>query len=615
MARKSGSLSKTVVWIILALVIVGLGGFGAVNLSGSVRSIGSVGNLSISVDSYARALQNEIRAFEGQTGQQMTFAQAQQIGLDTQVLGQLVTARAFDFEADRLGLSVGDAALAQDLAQIAAFQGPDGKFSRDAYRFALQNAGLSEAEFEADLRSDSARTLLQGAILAGNALPAIYADTLIAYAGERRAFTYATLGDSSLPTGVAEASDEDLQTYYDANIANYTRPETKQITYVWLTPEMILDSVEVDETALKQAFDDRADQYIVPERRLVERLVFADDATAADAAAQLAAGDTDFETLVEDRGLSLGDVDLGDVTRAGLGAAADAVFDAAPGDIVGPQPSSLGPALFRVNGVLAAQSTSYEEALPDLRDELALDRARRVIETQAQDYDDLLAGGATLEDLAQETEMQLAKIDWAEDTDTDIAAYNSFRAAAAALTTDDFPKIDQLGDGGVFAMRLDTLLAPAPYPLDDVRDRVRTGWETEQKTQSLSSAAEALVAQLGEGRTFEALGLATTAEEGLTRNAAPDGLPTGLLQEAFEMETGDLRVVPGNGEVRILRLNAVLPADRGTADAQTLAENLSDQAANDVAQDLFRAVATDIQGRAGVEINQQALNAVHTQLP
>ena len=39
-------------------------------------------------------------------------------------------------------------------------------------------------------------------------------------------------------------------------------------------------------------------------------------------------------------------------------------------DIVGPQPSPLGPALFRVNAVLPAQNTSYEDALPELRERL-----------------------------------------------------------------------------------------------------------------------------------------------------------------------------------------------------------------------------------------------------
>ena len=44
MALRGTSISKGFVWVILALLIVGLAGFGASNLSGTVRSVGAVGD-------------------------------------------------------------------------------------------------------------------------------------------------------------------------------------------------------------------------------------------------------------------------------------------------------------------------------------------------------------------------------------------------------------------------------------------------------------------------------------------------------------------------------------------------------------------------------------------
>ena len=38
------SISKTFVWIIIGLAMLGLGGFGASNLSGTIRTIGTVGD-------------------------------------------------------------------------------------------------------------------------------------------------------------------------------------------------------------------------------------------------------------------------------------------------------------------------------------------------------------------------------------------------------------------------------------------------------------------------------------------------------------------------------------------------------------------------------------------
>ena len=76
MARASSSLSKTFVWILLALLIVGLAGFGATSLGGRISSIGTVGDKDIPVTQYVRALRSEMNSASAQFGTQITFEQA-----------------------------------------------------------------------------------------------------------------------------------------------------------------------------------------------------------------------------------------------------------------------------------------------------------------------------------------------------------------------------------------------------------------------------------------------------------------------------------------------------------------------------------------------------------
>ena len=73
----------------------------------------------------------------------------------------------------------------------------------------------------------------------------------------------------------------------------------------------------VDEQKLKDLYQNRISEFVIPEKRLVERLVYGTEAEAAAAKAKLDAGAT-FESLVAERKLSLSDIDMGDVSKACL---------------------------------------------------------------------------------------------------------------------------------------------------------------------------------------------------------------------------------------------------------------------------------------------------------
>ena len=611
MARKRNSLSKTFVWVILGLLFIGLAGFGATGLSGTVRTVGAVGDKPITTQSYARALQDELNQIQQQTGQRVSLPEAIAAGLDRQVISQLVTTRALDHEADTLGISVGDGNVADQLRQIPAFNGPDGNFDREAYRFALRNTGLSEAEFEAQLREDTARTLLQGAVLSGASMPASWTDALASYIGEERAFDWALLGEATLSAPLTAPSEDDLRAYYDENIATYTRPEARRITYAWQTPAMILDTVEIDEESLRAEYAAREAEFNQPERRLVERLVFGNADAAAAAKARIDAGEITFDALVEERGLTLSDIDLGDVDRGELGAAAEAVFATEPGAVTDPVESDLGPALFRVNAVLAAQETSFEEAEPDLRDELAQDRAVRALEARLDQDQMLLAGGATLEELAEETGMELGEILWYPGVEDGPAAYEEFRNAAADVAEGDYPEVAQLGDGGLFALRLEEVLPAAPRPYAEVAEEVEADWRAEALREALTAEAETLAERLRAGESMADLGLTPRSETGVNRGSFIDAGAPGLTAAAFEMEPGEVRILPAEGGVALIRLDsATVPAMDTEAMAQ-LRETLRTQAATSLAGDIYQALANDIRARAGIELDQAAINAVH----
>ncbi|RVV99355.1 peptidylprolyl isomerase [Mesobaculum littorinae] len=598
MARAKRSVSNMIVWVILLLLIIGLAGFGATNFGGSTSAIGRVGDTEITAQRYANALDRELRAIRAQTGQAMTLSDARAFGLDRVVLEQIVGLTALEDEADRLGLSVGDETLAEEISAIPAFQGLNGAFDREAYRYTLQQNGMSVTEFETRVREETARTILQDAVSGGIEAPRPFVDTLYEYAREARDFRWATVGPDTLTAPLPEPTEDELRAYYEGNETAYTLPQRRRITYAWVTPEMLVDDVDIPEDRLRALYDENIAQYVQPERRLVERLVFSDAQAAEDARAAIDAGETDFDTLVKDRGLTLDDVDLGDVAQEDLGAAGEAVFALDAPGIAGPAESPLGPALFRMNAILQATEVPFEEAEEDLRATYAMDTARRQITDEVERLDDLLAGGATLEDLAAETDMELGEILWSGQTAEGITAYDAFREAAAAAQEGDFPAIVELADGGVFALRLDGIVEPEVQPFEEVADRVRADWTEAQQRDRLLARAEEIAEAIRTGAPILSPAEAAPAEaaEAGDADVAPNGSQTDgpTIEETTAAGEAGQAELPTGDEATAGSENAGTEADAGATEAELPeAEGTDTVAAEDVSEDTPADSATD----------------------
>ncbi len=616
MAGAGSRIANLGVWVILALLVVGLAGFGIGSFGGGVRSIGSVGTTDISVDDYARALQNELRARARATGQSVPLASPEGQALAAAVRRQVIGTAALDGEAARLGLSVGDATVRDAVLSVPAFQGFDGSFDRAAYAETLRQNGLSEAAFEEAVRRESARTLLGIAVAGGVSAPATFAATLTAYLGERRDLLWLKLDASALDAPLPDPDAEAARAFYEANPEAFTEPEKKRIAYLWLSPEMMIDAVTVDEAALRARYEERAADYNRPERRLVERLVFPDRAAAEAARAALDAGTgASFESLVTGRGLTLADVDLGDVTEADLGRGGAAVFALAEPGVTGVVDTDLGPALFRVNAILPAENRPFEEARDELRAEVALDRARRAVAGEREAIDDLLAGGATLEEIAADTPAVFGTLDFVEGMDEGIAAYAAFREAAAALTEADFPALGELEDGGLFAIDLIAVMPPALLPFEAVAERAAQLARRAAETEALIALAATLKARREAGESWEAIGFEPQRHEGLARESYVDGAPEGLLATAFRMAPGAVEILPGEGSVSLIELERILPADADAADSLFLRAAIGQAAAQGVAQDLLDLFTAAIEAEAGIRLNEAAIAAVHAQFP
>jgi peptidyl-prolyl cis-trans isomerase D len=322
-------------------------------------------------------MQQELRALTQQLGRDLPMAEARQFGVDRMVLARLENDAAHDGEAARLGVGTGDDEVRRQVMETKAFQGPDGKLDRATYTDAVGRIGLTPAKFEDLIRAESTRNLVAAGVQAAATLPDSEALVILGFLGEKRGFDWIRLDAALLPTPIPAPTDAELEAAHQAHAADrYTRPETREISYASVTPEALAATIEVPEADLRAAYDADIARYQTPEKRALDRIGFATADEAAAAKARIDAGTADFDAIAAERGMKPGESDQGLVAADALPAAArDAVFGLTEPGIVGPVDTPLGPALYRVNAIIAAKTTPFEEARPALSRDRALEEA------------------------------------------------------------------------------------------------------------------------------------------------------------------------------------------------------------------------------------------------
>jgi peptidyl-prolyl cis-trans isomerase D len=210
--------------------------------------------------------------------------------------------------------------------------------------------------------------------------------------------------------------------------------------------------------------------------------------------------------------------------------------------------------------------------------------------------------------------MTLGTVSWTVESSDGIAAYSDFRQEAAALSEGDFPRILQLEDGSIYAMRLDEILPERANPFDAARADVAEALRADRLVEALTAQSAFVIATLGEEASFAQAGLTAIVEEDQTRNAIINGVPAGFMDEVFEMEVGDVVVLPGEDTVAIVRLDAITSAAQD-AQSAALLEQLGAQINQTLAADVFNIYADEVVRRAGPQIDPRALQAVHVNFP
>jgi len=619
--RKRSKKSNIFVWGVMGFLVLGMGGFGLsgafLNTGGS--AVATVGNEEVSVDTFFAAFRQDTTQLSRDLGSPITLAQGQAFGVDQRTLQRLMSNAAIDNEASVLNISVGDNAVRDELFKVSAFRGPNGEFDQAAYDFALLQLNLSREEYDDVVRKSLSQILLRdGLTELSSVVSTTASDTVMTYIGELRGFDWVLIDENSLPEAASQPDQTELRLFYEANPALFTQPQTRDITYLALTPDMLAAAIDVAEADIVSEFDARDAIYNVDASVVADRITFSTQSEALAAKALIDAGTSSFEDVAVNQGLNPADISLGRVTEFQVsGAASDLLFAATEPGIFGPVDSDIGPALFRVNAVLAASSTPLSEVRDEIRDAIALDQASRQLVGSFDDINDLIAGGVSLENIASETDMQLFSMTFSPETADGLTAQQVFITEALDAELGEERDLIESEDGGIFVLRVDRINPEFLLSLDDARDTALEGHLAERNLELVLDFAATLQNLIGAGADFGATvganGMPVNTAVDVSRNAPSDVLPVAVSEGVFDLALNELAIFDEPTGVYLVKMTNIAAFDRANPATETVLSQIQNQFNLSLEADIFVYYTGAVMDEAGFTINLPLIDAVVTQ--
>jgi len=555
-----------VILVFILFVFVDFGG-GVPGPVQQTASAAQVGGDEISYGEFQRAYRQTEDAYREAYGGQFTPELARQLQLPLQVLETLVQQRILLAEADRMGLTVSDAALQKELLKIPIFLDEQGNFvGTERYRQLVRSVGYASPEgLEESIRTQMLLDKLNQ-VMADNVIVSD-SDVERAYReqAERARIRYVKLPISDFREEV-ELTAEEVETFFTENIEEFRLPERRAVDYLMVDVNAIRQGLEVSEEELRAYYTEHAAEYESEEQvRARQILLQVNDQRTADQArqelealrARIEAGE-DFAELArqlsEDPVSSQQGGDLGLFGRGQiLEEVETAAFGASPGELVGPIQSGFGLHLLEVMEHLPGGLPNFAEMQETLSRRLLAERARESGDAQAAELAERIAkenllDQASFQQLAEGNDafsFQSTPAFGRSDNVPGIGRSTPFSLAAFDLQEGEASEPVRIGSGWAI-LRLSEVEAPRLPEVAEVEAEVRTrlrDLRAEEGARARFAEAHARVAS-GAALDTVAAELGATVEE-TTEFAAGGsvgdlGANVEISAAALALEQGDV---------------------------------------------------------------------------
>jgi peptidyl-prolyl cis-trans isomerase D len=611
-----GRIVMAAVMFLLAGVF-GLWGINDIFTGFGRSTLAKIGNTEIGIPEFQQVYRDRLNQMSHDFGKPISPQEATALGLDRQILGEMIAQSAMDQRARQIGLGIPDSEIARHITTDPNLQTINGQFDRNKFEQILRNMGMTEQRFVAEQRQTALRRQIIDSMTGDLSPPKAWLDAINQFQNELRSVNYVVLGPEQAGV-IPQPTDEELSKYFDERKIMFRAPEYRKIDVVAVTPAELAKWMEISDDDIKSTYQKEISRFTTPERRHIQQIIFPTMADAQAAADRIKSG-TSFAAIAAERGLKEQDTDLGTVAKSTIvdPAEAEAAFALKEGEVSAPVQGRFGAILATVLKIEPQVTKSLADVSTQIRGDIALDRAKAQVQDLHDKIEDDRAGGATLEQAAEKLKLPIVTVNVdrsGHDPDGKPVA-NIPHAAdivnagyASDVGVDNDP-ID--ADGGYVWYAVTDIAKAHDRNLEEVKVQVAQRWRDDEVAARLKTKAEEILGKLKGGEAFDAVAAAdklkiesaTDLKRGGSSGAITPRMTEAIFSTAKDAYGDSVGDVPTQWVVFRVTDIKTPSLDPNSAGAKTVLQTVQRQMADDVIGQYM----AWLEPYLGVKINTAAL--------
>ncbi|EXI65115.1 MAG: Peptidyl-prolyl cis-trans isomerase D [Candidatus Accumulibacter adjunctus] len=623
--------NKRVVQVFLALIALPFAFWGVdsyVRGGGAGADLASVGDSKITQQQFDQAWRVQQDRMRQVLGDSFRPESMNTPAARLAVLNSLVDQRLLLLEAAKGKLGASDEALREMIGSIPALQ-ENGRFSMARYQSALAAQGLSQAQFEAQIRQDLTLQELVSAIGDTGVAARSETERILAIRSEERQVAEFRIAPGQF-AGQVRIDEEALRKFYDENGKRFEIAEQARVEYVVLSLAARINQTAVKDADLQDWYESHRDRYQQGEERRVSHILFLAQggeseqgkarARAEELLEEVRKSPARFADLArkhsQDPGSAAKGGDLGVVARGTMVKPfEEAVFSLRENEVSGVVQSEFGYHIIIVTGIKAAKQRTFAEVRPEIEAELKQQAAQRRFAEDAEAFSNIVYEQPdSLQPAAERFNLKLQTSDWLPRNPAPAAVASLGHLAnakiLAAIFSDD--SVRNKRNTEAIEVAPNTLLAarvvehrPASVrPFAEVKADIQAALILQGEAALARSAGEARLAELRQGATDS---VAWTPPRKLSRQDARQ-LPPAAAKAIFSADVHKLPVfvgaAAGDGGYVLYKIVSVTQPDRVD---EARRQALQREYAQILGQEDFAAYLAGLRQRYRIDINRAAL--------